>query len=90
MSLELARQIVPFADKVLIKPDALEREIGGIMVANERPQRGEVIAVGPEVKSVKIGDSICVSTRFKTRFTYEGNIYFVVDDEDIVGRLDCQ
>lgn len=87
MSIELARQIVPFTDQVLIRPDALQKEVGGIVVDNNRPQRGEVIAAGQDVKSVKVGDSICVSTRFKTRFTYEGNIYFVVNDDDIVGRL---
>ena len=87
MSIELAKQIVPCFDQVLIKPDALEREVSGILIENERPQRGEVIGVGPDVKSVKVGNSICVSTRFKTRFTYEGEIYFVVEEEDIVGKF---
>ena len=48
----MARKLEPLADRVIVKPsESSEEEIrGGIIVpdtAKEKPQEGEVIAVGP-------------------------------------------
>ncbi len=58
--------IKPLQDRVLVRPaDAEEKTAGGIIIpdtAQEKPQKGTVMAVGPgkkdEPTSVKEGDSI--------------------------------
>ena len=42
-------ELVPVADRVIIRPDEPEKEVGGVLVpdsVHKRPQTGEIIAVG--------------------------------------------
>ncbi len=52
----------PLADRVVAKPlEAQDKTSSGFYVpdsAKEKPQMGEVIAVGKEVKEVKVGDQV--------------------------------
>ncbi len=56
-------KIKPLKERVVVKysSEELEKTPGGIYVpdvAKEKPQKGEVIAVGSEVKEVKVGDTV--------------------------------
>ena len=59
-------KIKPLADRVLVQPSSAEtKTASGIIIpdsAQEKPQKGKVVAVGPGTKenpiSLKIGDKI--------------------------------
>ena len=51
--------IKPLADRVLVLPAPAEEKVGGIIIpdtAKEKPQRGEIVAVGQGTKD----DPICL------------------------------
>jgi co-chaperonin GroES (HSP10) len=59
----------------------------GIILTTKDPneaQRGKVIAVGPDVKYVKIGDSILPNWNTASPTRYEKEDYYLVKEEDVV------
>ena len=86
----------PINDRVVVKPaDAEERTAGGLIIpdtAKEKPQRGEVVAVGPGKKdvtmSVKVGDIVLHSKYGGQELKYKGEDYLVIKQDDILVVLD--
>ena len=89
-------KIKPLADRVVVKPlEAEEKTKGGLYVpdtAKERPQQGEVIAVGPGRVSddgknipmeVKVGDKILYGKYSGTEVAYDGIEYLIMRESDI-------
>lgn len=89
-------KIKPLADRVVVRPlEAEEKTKGGLYVpdtAKERPQQGEVMAVGPgrvtdEGKKipieVKVGDKILYGKYSGTEVTYDGVEYLIMRESDI-------
>jgi len=88
--------IKPLADRVVVKP--LEREEttkGGIVIpdtAKERPQEGEVVAVGPGKyedgkrvpMEVKVGDRVLFAKYGGTEIKIDGEEYLVLRESDIL------
>jgi len=96
----VARKLQPLGDRVVIKP--LEREEktkSGIFIpdtAKERPQEGEVVAVGPgrttdEGKvlplELKAGDTVVYSKFAGTEFTEDDVDYLIMAERDILAKL---
>ena len=91
-------KIKPLADKVLVKPDDVseEKTTGGIIIpdtAKEKPQKGEVVAVGPGRKDengkaiamdVKTGDKVLYSKYGGTELEYDGDSYLIMSEQDIL------
>jgi len=88
----------PLHDRVLIKvQDSEEKTAGGIIIpdtAKEKPQEGEVVAVGPGAKSeegkvspmdVKIGDIVLFGKWSGTEIKIDGNEYSIMKESDIMG-----
>lgn len=83
--------IKPLADRVLVAPAAAEEKTaGGIIIpdsAKEKPQKGEVIAVGPgkkdEPMTVKIGDKILYGKYGGTELHIDGKLYLIMKESDI-------
>ena len=88
----------PLGDRVLVKPDEEAAEkVGSLYIpdtAKERPQRGEVIAVGPGRKTdkgdliemnVKAGDKVLYSKYGGTEIEIEGEDYLIMSASDILG-----
>lgn len=83
--------IKPLADRVLVTPAAAEEKTaGGIIIpdsAKEKPQKGEVIAVGPgkkdEPMTVKIGDKILYGKYGGTELHIDGKLYLIMKESDI-------
>ena len=81
----------PLADRVLVEPAAAEATTAsGIIIpdaAQEKPQKGTVIAVGPgktdEPLTVKVGDSILYGKYSGTEITFEGSEYMIMREADI-------
>lgn len=82
----------PINDRVVVKPaPAEEKTKGGIIIpdtAKERPQKGEVIAVGPgkdgNKMSVKKGDSVLYGKYSGQELSYNGEDYLIMREDDIL------
>lgn len=88
--------IKPLADRVVVRP--IEREEttkGGIVIpdtAKERPQEGEVVAVGPGKyedgkrvpMEVKVGDRVLFAKYGGTEVKIDGDEYLVLRESDIL------
>ena len=86
----------PIADRVIIKPaPADEKTKGGLIIpdtAKEKPQRGEVIAVGPgkdgNLMTVHEGDIVLYGKYSGQEITYEGVDYLIMREDDILVIID--
>lgn len=86
----------PINDRVVIKPAAAEEKtLGGIIVpdtAKEKPQRGEVVAVGPgkddNAMTVKVGDTVLYGKYAGQEIAHEGNDYLIMKEDDVLLILD--
>lgn len=86
----------PINDRVVVKPAAAEEKTeGGIIIpdtAKEKPQRGEVIAVGPgkdgNAMTVKAGDIVLYGKYAGQELNYKGQDYLIMREDDILVILD--
>jgi chaperonin GroES len=82
----------PINDRVVIKPaPAEEKTKGGIIIpdtAKEKPQRGEVIAVGPGkdggLMTVQVGDTVLYGKYSGQELHYNGQDYLIMREDDIL------
>lgn len=87
----------PLADRVVVKPvQAEEKTKGGIVLpdtAKDKPQEGEVIAVGPGrvldngtklAPEVKVGDRVIYSKYSGSEVKIEGDEYLIIRESDIL------
>lgn len=82
----------PISDRVVIKPaPAEEKTKGGIIIpdtAKEKPQRGEVVSVGPGKEdnkmTVKAGDIVLYGKYAGQEISYEGQDYIIMREDDIL------
>lgn len=83
--------IQPLADRVLVMPALAEaKTASGIIIpdtAKEKPQKGQVVAVGPgkkdEPMAVKVGDSVLYGKYGGTEITIEDTDYLIMRESDI-------
>ena len=91
----------PLHDYVLIKRiDAAEERIGGIIIpdtAKEKPQEGEVLAVGPgklledgkrRAVAVAVGNKVLFGKYAGTEITIDDEERLVLRESDILGVVD--
>ena len=86
----------PINDRVVVKPaPAEEKTTGGIIIpdtAKEKPQRGEVVAVGPGKEgikpTVKEGDVVLYGKYAGQELNYKGQDYLIMREDDILVVLD--
>ena len=87
--------IIPLADRVIIKQeDAETKTASGIIIpdgAQEKPQKGKVIAVGKGTKenkmTVKIGDSILYGKYAGTELKHNEEDYLIMKESDILAII---
>jgi chaperonin GroES len=91
----------PLHDRVVVKRiEAEEKSAGGIIIpdtAKEKPQQGEVVAVGPGGRDetgklipldVKAGDRVLFGKWSGTEVKIDGVEYLIMKESDIMGVLD--
>jgi chaperonin GroES len=91
----------PLHDRVVVRRiEAEEKTSGGIIIpdtAKEKPQEGEVIAVGPGARddngtlvelSVKAGDRILFGKWSGTEVKIDGEDLLIMKESDILGVID--
>ncbi len=82
----------PLKDRVLIKPHEAEvKTASGIYIpesAQEKPQRGTVVAVGSgkkdEPMTVKVGDVVLYGKYSGTEIKINGEDYLIMKEDDIL------
>ena len=89
----------PLEDRVVVKPgDEQETTVSGIVIpdtAKEKPQEGEVVAVGPGrfedgarvPLDVKVGDKVIYSKYGGTEVKVEGEEYLVLSARDVLAKI---
>ncbi len=83
----------PLADRVLVEPAAAEEKTAsGIIIpdtAKEKPQRGEIVAIGTGKKdeplNVKVGDQVLYGKYSGTEITIDGKEFLIMKESDIYG-----
>lgn len=93
-------QLNPLDDRVVVEPlDAEETTAGGIVLpdaAKEKPQRGEVIAVGPgrlldsgerSPVSVSVGDEVLFAKYGGTEIEVDSVEYKILRESDILAKV---
>ena len=87
--------IKPLADRVLIEPMAAEtKTASGLYIpdtAKEKPQKGQVVAVGPGTKdekvTVKVGDTVLYGKYAGTELKLDGKDYLMMRESDILAII---
>lgn len=90
-------QLKPLADRVVVKKiEAEEKTSGGIVLpdtAKEKPQQGEILAVGPgrmddkgarQPMEVKVGDKVLFAKYSGTEVKIDGVEYLILAERDIL------
>jgi len=92
-------KFTPLGDRVVVKALTDDEKVGSIVIpdtAKEKPQRGEIIAVGPGKRDkagdrmkpeVKAGDKVLFSKWSGSEVTIEGEKLLVMNESDILAVL---
>ncbi len=84
-------KVTPLHDRVIVKPaEKAEKTAGGIIIpdtAQEKPQKGEVVAVGngkkDEPLTVKVGDVVLFGKYGGTELELDGEKFLLLKESDI-------
>jgi len=88
-------KIKPLADRVVIEPQAAEvKTASGLIIpdsAQEKPQKGTIVAVGQGTKDVvmevKIGDVVLYGKYSGTEITIDSKNYLIMKQNDILAVI---
>ena len=88
-------KIKPLADRVLVEPSAAEtKTASGIIIpdtAQEKPQKGRIVAVGPGTKenpiTLKVGDQILYGKYSGTELKHKESDYLIMRESDILAII---
>jgi len=100
MATAAATQIQPLADRIVIKAlEETEQMRGGLYIpdtAKEKPQQGEVVAVGPGKLTedgkrvpaeVKTGDRVLYGKYSGTEVTLDNEQYLILRESDVLAII---
>ena len=93
--------LVPLGDRILVKRSDNDEQTtsGGIIIpdtAKEKPQEGEVVAVGNgrlldsgdrQPVDVAVGDLVLFAKYGGTEVTYDSNEYLILREDDILAKV---
>jgi chaperonin GroES len=93
--------IRPLGEKILVKPvEVKEVKKGGIIIpdtAKEKPQEGEIVAVGGGKKTedgkiialdVKVGNKVLYGKYSGTEVKFDDKEYLIMSQDDILGIIE--
>ena len=99
----MTKTLSPSNDRILIRPiDEGEQTYGNIVIPDmgkEKPEMGEVLAVGPGrqsefdprrvilVRSCKVGDIVLVPKIGTLRIDFEGDEYYLAQDREVLAVI---
>ena len=92
-------KVAPLSDRVMVKAlEETEQMRGGLFIpdtAKEKPQQGEIIAVGPgryekDVRvpmELKVGDKVLYGKYSGTEVTIDNNQYLILRESDVLAVI---
>ena len=87
----MSTPITPLADRVVaVRQEAKAKTASGIYLpdnAKEKPVVADVVAVGPEVKGLKVGDKIVYKEYSTTDLKINNTTYLIVKEEDVLATV---
>lgn len=87
----MSTPIKPLADRVVaVREEAQTKTASGLYIpdnAKEKPVMAKVMAVGPDVKSLKVGDRIVYKEYSTTELKINGTEYLIVKEEDVLATV---
>ena len=96
MATKSSVKVNPLADRVVVKPlEETEQMRGGLYIpdtAKEKPQQGEIVAVGPGrfekdkrvPMELKVGDKVLYGKYSGTEVTLDGEQLLILKESDIL------
>lgn len=87
----MSSPITPLGDRVVaVREQAADKTASGLYLpdnAKEKPVLASIVAVGKEVKAVKVKDKILYKEYSTTEIKIDGTEYLIVKEEDILGTV---
>ena len=87
----MSTPIKPLADRVVaVREEVAAKTASGLYLpdnAKEKPVVAKVTAVGPEVKTLKVGDKIVYKEYSTTELKVDGIEYLIVKEEDVLATV---
>ncbi len=84
--------VQPLGMRVLVRPIEQEAKTASGLIlpdsAKEKPQIGEVVAVGDEVEMVKVGQKILFPKYTGTEIKLDGVDHIIMEDGDLLAVVD--
>ena len=94
-------KLQPLEDRIVVRTaEAEEKTASGLVIpdtAKEKPQQGEVLAVGPGRRSdqtgeiipldITVGDTVVYSKYGGTEITVEGSDYLILNARDVLAKV---
>src|SRR4051812_14053707 len=94
-------KLQPLEDRIVVRPgEAEETTASGLVIpdtAKEKPQQGEVLAVGPGKRAentgeiipldIKVGDTVLYSKYGGTEVTIDGEDLLVLNGRDVLAKV---
>ncbi|HMS24123.1 MAG TPA: co-chaperone GroES [Acidimicrobiia bacterium] len=90
----------PLEDRIVVRPaDAEETTVSGLVIpdsAKEKPQQGEVLAIGPGrigddnervAMEVAVGDTVVYSKYGGTEITVDGEDLLILSSRDVLAKF---
>jgi chaperonin GroES len=91
----------PLDDRIVVRPsEAEEKTASGLVIpdtAKEKPQQGEVLAVGPGRRAdntgdvipldITVGDTVVYSKYGGTEITFEGEDLLILTGRDVLAKI---
>jgi chaperonin GroES len=91
----------PLEDRIVVRTaEAEETTVSGLVIpdtAKEKPQQGEVLAVGPGRRSdqtgeiipldIEVGDTVVYSKYGGTEIALEGTDYLILNARDVLAKV---
>ena len=99
MATKTATKVSPLSDRIVVKSlEETEQTRGGLFIpdtAKEKPQQGEIIAVGPGryedgklvPMSVKVGDKVLYGKYSGTEVTIDNDTFLILRESDALAVI---
>ncbi len=86
-------KIKPLGERIVVRPIKQEEKTeGGIYLpetaSKEKPQRGDVIAVGADFKGVKKGDKVIFAKYGGAEIKIDDEEYLILGEDDVLAILE--
>ena len=78
-------------DRVVLEQiESEEKTSSGIILpdsAKEKPEQAKVIAIGPDVKGIKVGETVLYTKYGPNEVKVDGKEYLIVKEEDVMAVI---